>query len=102
MAARTSKFSSSDRGVRFSFYFDNDVLNWSRKLRDDANPDIPLSFKYRDTDYALNSNSNVRQICKTMAEHNPQASILPAAADYVIESILDASTNETRILCKAS
>jgi hypothetical protein len=69
---------------------------------DNASPDIPLSFRYRDTDYALHSNSNVRQMYKTMAEHDPQVSILPAAADFVIESILDPSTNETRILCKVT
>ena len=101
MAKRTSKFSSSDRGVRCSSSFDNDVLTWSHKHRDNASPDIPLSFRYRDTDYALHSNSNVRQTYKTMAEHDPQTCLLPAAADFVIESILDPSTNETRLLCKA-
>lgn len=78
------------------------LLTWSHKYRDKTSPDIPLSFKYRDTDYALHSNSNAWQIYKTMTELDPQAPILPAAADFMIESILDPSTNETRILCKAS
>ena len=79
--------------------YDNDIL--THKRRDNASPDIPLSFRYRDTDYTLHLNSNVRQIYKSMAGHDPRASILPASADLVIESILDPSTNETRILCKA-
>lgn len=68
--------------------------------RDNAGPDIPLSFRYGDSDYALHSNSNVRQNYKTIVEPDLQASILPTIPDFVIESILDASTDETRMLCK--
>ncbi|KAF8807505.1 hypothetical protein BYT27DRAFT_7189573 [Phlegmacium glaucopus] len=67
-----------------------------------ASPDIPLSFRYGNTEYVLHSNTNVRQNYKTMAEPDPQGSTLPATADFVIESILDSSTNETRTLCKVT
>lgn len=100
MARRTSRFSWSDARVRSSSSFNNGVLSWSRVYRDNASPDIPLSFRYGDTDYALHSNSSVRQNYKTIVEHDPRASVSPATADFVIESILDSSTNETRTLCK--
>jgi len=97
------RFSATDSEGLYSSQWPDEFQSLARRMEaDNASPDIPLSFRYRDTDYALHSNSNVRQIYKTMAEHDPQASILPAAADFVIESILDPSTNETRMLCKVT
>ena len=77
------------------------MIYWLGLSRDNASPDIPLSFKFGGTEYALHSNSNVRQSYKTMTEHDSQASILPENADLVMETILDSSTNEIRTLCKA-